>query len=102
MPYIKMDPPQNLLKRGKELAAEGKNVAEIASICESEGILHPRTNQPFTYKSVVYWLNKFNIKSGRARGAYLKEQALKKIYTNSLREMGFDEEQIKKELKGLL
>jgi len=102
MPAQEMKTPHNLLKRAKELAAEGKTVTEIVGICENEGILNERTGQPFTRPSVFYWFKKCNIRIGKKRGSYLKNKALKEIYTRSLKSMGFDDEQIEKELKELL
>lgn len=91
-----------MLERAKALAEKKYSVAEIARICQREGLWNSRKGAPFSEHSVRYTLQKEGIKTRPRHRPAPPQDRLKAIFTRSLKNMGFSQGEIEAELKSLI
>ena len=91
-----------MLERARYLASKKYSVAQIARICQREGLWNSRKMAPFSEHSVRYTLQKEGIKTRPKHKPAPSSDQLRELFTVSLKNMGFSQEEIEAELKILI
>ena len=100
------DSINNMLERAKQLKEQGLNAYQITEIVAEEGLWNSKKKEPFTVKMVRYWITR-RLKPSQITPEHIEErqvnrEILRELYTKSLKDLRFTDEEIEKELKVLL
>lgn len=95
-----------MLERAKQLKEQGLNAYQITEIVAEEGLWNSKKKEPFTVKMVKYWITR-RLKPSQITPEHIEErqvnrEILRELYTKSLKDLRFTDEEIEEELKVLL
>lgn len=89
---------KSIVKRTKELRAQGFSFPQIVSICESEGLLEYLPSP----STVRIWLYKAHPELKGIKKKKRIKPEVKAVYIRQLKSMGFKDKELEAELKRLL